>query len=35
LLKTAHAIAAEELKLDIDTEHDLNTARNLFENRQS
>lgn len=31
LLKTAHAIKAEELKLDIDTEQDLDLARALLE----
>ncbi|HEX5282518.1 MAG TPA: nucleotidyltransferase family protein [Bryocella sp.] len=31
LLKNAHAIAAEELSLDIDTEDDLRIARALFE----
>jgi molybdenum cofactor cytidylyltransferase len=35
LLKTAYAIRADELKLDIDTEHDLDIARDLFESRQS
>lgn len=31
LLTSAHPIQAEELKLDIDTEHDLEVARSLFE----
>lgn len=31
LLKTAHAVPAEELQLDIDTEEDLKTARHLLE----
>lgn len=35
LLKSACAIEAEELKLDIDTEHDLDLARALLEDRES
>ncbi len=31
MLKNAYVICAEELELDIDNEHDLKTARALFE----